>query len=124
METTIFLDIIENEYKGMISSANRKYRDLEPSTESVTMDVSLDDVTRFKEWLTFALKATEVTSSGNKVNPMDVIVNAAIKTSPNPPYTPQRPGIIKVLSLFTEDELSEIFGSSRAYVVRKLIDEA
>ncbi|AKA47843.1 hypothetical protein IX51_00685 [uncultured archaeon] len=112
MESTLFIRIVETEYRSMISEANGQWRSNPGQVESYVMNIPEETVSRFKEWFKYALGATDIWIGDRPVRPEDVIAYAASRRSQLPPFKPLYPDIIKILKLYTEEELMEIFGPS------------
>lgn len=121
MQGTIFIRILESEYRRMLSVANGEWQ---KNISSVTAYVSHNPekaISSFKEWFQYALRTTEVQVGETVVKPEDLLVYAASKSSSIPPHMPTYPDVVKILSLFSDPELEEIFGTDRTPVLQKAI---
>ena len=122
MDSTVFLRIIEDEYYNVLHQSNVRWRKDGAARPSLIQAIPMEDLLKFKQWFHYALKATEVQSGGASVRPEDVVIHAALQTAVIPPYKPLHPKLISVLSLFSENELVEIFGRNRVNSLKRVME--
>ncbi len=122
MDSSVFLRIIEDEYYSALHQSNIRWRKDGAARPSLLEAIPMEDVLKFKQWFLYALKATEVQSNGAVVRPEDVVIHAALQMSVIPPYKPLHPKLISVLSLFSENELVEIFGRNRVNSLKRVME--
>lgn len=110
MQSNVFIRIIQTEYRSMIKEANGQWMKNPSAVESYVMSLPDEAVSRFKQWFKFAMGTTELTAGKTEVSPEEVLVFAATLKSDVPPNEHVYPDILKVIRLFKENEIIEMFG--------------
>lgn len=121
MQGTIFIRIIESEFRRMFSFLNGEWHKNTGSFDAYISHEPERTISTFKEWFRYAIRTTEVEVGRTVVDPRDLIVYATSRSSDTPPHAPIYPDIVKIISLFTDEGLEEIFGLDRTFVLSKAI---
>lgn len=107
MKGSAFLRIVEREYENMLSES----LNAEERIPSEMVAPTPKNVLKFKQWFRFALDTTEINVGDQTITPGELIAYAALKRSEEPPHDPLFPTILKVLELYSNSEIAELFGS-------------
>ncbi len=110
MKSGILIRLIEDEYESLASTVPED--DLfRPAYRNLFSGSGRDeDVARFKAWLKYVMKSSELGTQDLRIKPEEVIMYAVSKVSPEEPDEPMHPLLVKTLALHTPEELEELLG--------------
>lgn len=115
MEGNIFVGIIEDWLKGLTKKPKSAEKVELSSLETSDTPLLPEDFQRFKSWFLLALRVTDVWSGERSMKPEDVVFRSAVKRT--------HAKLLEALSMFSDKELLDIFGSERADKIRGVANE-
>lgn len=116
MEGHIFVGILEDWIGELTRKSGDKKRARITAPNKSDPVLLPEDLEHFKSWFSLAMRITEVWSEGISMRPEDVVFNSAIKRTHS--------RLLEALSMFSDKELLDLFGSERASQIRGLANEA
>ncbi len=109
MYATTFIKLVEDEYMNLLmeSSGLKEKNGLK---KGELPEYICSSVQKFRNWLTFAMRTSDIDANGVSVKAADFIIYSATGRALVQPYELLHPKLISALSLFRRDEFDELFG--------------
>lgn len=121
MESDLFIRIIQTEYETAVSEASRQMMQLDLEKMNVDNYLSTESITRLKHWFKYLMKTVMIRIGGKEASPEEAILFFSSKYFSSELDNNTYNVLKKMLLLFTDDELVEIFGTSAGgYIIKQM----
>lgn len=111
MYGSAFVKLVEDEYKSLLRNSNY-IKAVEPFRTGELPEHICSEVQRFRNWLTLAVRTTEVSVGGREVDAADILIHAASSTKPGNSDELIHNELKNALTLFKKDDFEAIFGNA------------
>lgn len=115
MEGHIFVGILEDWLSGLTGKSTGQEKRGSKALDKSNTPIQPDDFLRFKRWFYLALRVTEVWNGEIPMTPEDVVFSTVIKRT--------HTRLTEALSMFTDQELVDLFGQDGADQIRGISSE-
>lgn len=112
MYTSTFIKLVEDQYMNLLRESidlreTRRFR------KGELPDFICSRVQKFRNWLNYLVRTTELNADGLSLNSGDFLVYSANRKTLTEPYKPLHPKLISALSVFAREDFDSIFGKAK-----------
>lgn len=121
MESDLFVRIIQTEYETAISEASEQMKHFGHEKIDVESYLSTESITRLKHWFRYLMKTVMIRIGGKEASPEEAIIFIASKNFTSQISDDTYTALKRMLFLFSDNELVEIFGTSAgSYLIKQM----